>query len=136
MRLLGPLLLGSGHLGEDVRSQLDVEGVLLLAEGLPGSIALHHRANGRRAGVAFRATNGAIAITRQRLVVWSEGRTQIDLPLRDRRLQAIEVATDRDDRVLFAFELERLQADRSGRIEIRLRTTQAAQIVALVEAMK
>jgi hypothetical protein len=136
MDLLGPLLLGSGHLREDVRAQLSREGILLLEDELPGSVALHHRANGRPAGVAFRATQGAIAVTRHRLLVWSEERAQIDLALRDGRLRSIEVAVDREERVLFAFDVERLHAGRSGRMEIRLRTAKAEQIVALVQAAR
>jgi hypothetical protein len=68
--------------------------------------------------------------------VWSDGRVQIDLPVRDGRLRAIEIAADRPDRVRFAFQLERLHSDRRGRIEIRLRTPQAEQIVALAQAAR
>jgi hypothetical protein len=134
--LLGPLLDGSGRLAEDLRARLTAEGVLFLAEELPGSVALHQRANGRPARTQFGGTSGAIAVTRRRVLVLSEGRVQIDLPVRDGRLRSIEVAADRSDRVLFAFELERLHADRRGRIEIRLRTAQAEQLVALVDAAR
>jgi hypothetical protein len=136
MSLLGPLLLGTGQLREDLRSQLAGEGMLFLAEELPGSVALHQRANGRPAYVKFQATSGAIAVTRRRLLVWSEGRVQIDVPIRDGRLRSIEVAADDRGRVLFAFDLERLHADRRGRMEIRMRTPQAAQVVALIEAAR
>ena len=136
MSLFGPLLDGSGRLAEDLRAQLAAEGVLFLAEELPGSVAMHERANGRPARAQFGGTSGAIAVTRRRLLVWSDGRAQIDLPVRDGRLRAIEIAADRSDRVLFAFELERLHPDRRGRMEIRLRTAQAEQVVALAHAAR
>ncbi len=136
MSLLGPLLLGSGLLRDDLRSQLAQEGLLLIDEELPGSVALHHRANGRRASSEFRATSGAIAVTRRRLLVWSEGRVQIDVPPTHERLRAIEISADGSERVLFAFDLERLRANGGGRMEIRLRTPQAARIVALLESAK
>jgi hypothetical protein len=124
------LLLGSGRLPDDLRSELTAEGLVLLEEGLSGSITLrHYRAPGRRANWKKQAVAGAIAVTRQRLVVWAGRGKNIDVPLTPLYRDVIEVTSEQPDQVCFAYDAGRFDPSRSGRIEVRLRTAGAPQVL-------
>ena len=87
----------------------------------------NYRAPGKRYGISKRRIVGAIAVTRQRVVVWGAGR-QVDVPL---GYPGVEIARDGEAKVMFAFEASAFHTDRSGRVEVRLRTPSAARIVDL-----
>jgi hypothetical protein len=128
------VLLGAGRLTDDLRASLNAEGVVLLDEGLPGTVtyinyrAPHHRSNWRK--VAF---TGAIAITGQRFVVAaSRGGKHIDVPLTDERRKAVTVSADGADKVLFSVDPSAFDPQKSGTVEVRLRTSRAPEVVALL----
>jgi hypothetical protein len=122
-----------GRLPDHLRITLEPEGLGFLEERLRGSITYrHYRAPGRRSNWRKQATVGAIAISSRRLVVVTGRQKFIDVP-RDHRLwQAVEITADRPERVCFAFDAEAFSAERSGRVEVRLRTKQARQVVQLL----
>jgi hypothetical protein len=130
---MGPLrrlLFGSGRLPDDLRAELTGEGLVVLDEGLTGSITLrHYRAPGQRSAWKRHAVSGAIAVTGRRLVVWAGRGKNIDVPLDGALRSAVEVTSERPDRICFAYDAGRFNPSRSGRIEVRLRTTQAPQIL-------
>jgi hypothetical protein len=134
MNPLGRMLLGSGRLPDALRAELPASGdVLLLEEGLRGSITYrHYRAPGRRSSWAKEAIAGAIAVTAGRVVVWAGRGKQVDVPRPSPYLAALEVTVEGQDRLCVAFDAGRFNADRAGRVEIRLRTPQAAPIAALL----
>jgi hypothetical protein len=137
MNPLTRLLFGSGRLPDQLRAELTREGVLLLEEGLPGSITRRNwRAPGKYASWKKAPTSGAIAITRYRLVVWVARSKYINLPLTHRLRHALEVVAEHPDRVLFAWEASVFDKSktRSGREEVRLRTAQADRVAALWNA--
>lgn len=130
MNVLLRLLIGTGQLPEDVRSELEAEGVVVLAECLSGSLTLRsYRAPGRRAGWKRSAVSGAVVVTQRRLVVWVGGSRNIDVPLDDPRRAAVSVEAEGPDRVRFAYDAGAFHDDRSGQVEVRLRTPEAARIV-------
>ena len=121
----------SGKLPAPLRAELDAEGVVLLEEDLRGTLTYrNYRAPGKRYGISKRRIVGAVAVTRQRVVVWGAGR-QVDVPL---GYPGVEVARDGEEKVMFAFEASAFHTDRSGRVEVRLRTPGAARIVELCVA--
>jgi hypothetical protein len=130
------LLLGRGRLPDGLRAELEGEGIQQLGEGLFGTITLRgYKAPHERSSVSKQAFVGAIAITRKRLVVWSGSRlarpwygTQVNVAFDDPRYRDLEIAAERDDRLLIATRLEHFHPDRSGRFEIRLRTPQALEL--------
>lgn len=134
MGFIRRLLFGDGRFPGDVRAGLEAEGVLFLREGLGGSITYrHYRAPGSRSALRKIGIAGAVAVTRQRLVVWGARHRQIDIPLSDPRLAACEVSAERPDRVMFGLDAEAFSTERSGRIEVRLRGIDAERLVALVK---
>jgi hypothetical protein len=130
------LFLGSGRLSDQLRAELAAEDLLLLEEGLTGSITLRrYRAPGQRAWFAKQAILGAIVITSGRLVVWVGRSKNIDVPLTHPWFGAIQVTVDRPDRVRFAYDAGRFSASRSGVVTVRLRTAQAQHVVELLSAL-
>jgi hypothetical protein len=128
------VFLGSGRLPADLRTSLRAEGVVLLEEGLPGTVTYisyrspRHHSTWRK--VAF---TGAVAVTGQRLVVAaSRGGKPIDVPLADPRRDAVKVSADGPDKVLFSVDPSAFDPRTSGTVEVRLRTERAAEVVALL----
>ncbi|MCR6486759.1 hypothetical protein M8542_28420 [Amycolatopsis sp. OK19-0408] len=136
MSFLRRVFLGTGRLPDDARARLTAEGLVHLAEELPGSVRYRgYRAPGTRRSGAVDATTGALVITRQRLVVWLSAGEQkgkhIDVPLRGGRPEGIAVRAE-GGRIILGYDPARFHPDRSGHVEVHLRTPDAARIAALL----
>ncbi|WP_018636472.1 hypothetical protein [Parafrankia elaeagni] len=133
MNPLRRILLGAGQLPAPLRDELEAEKLVLLAEGLPGSITYrHYRAPGQRSNWRKEAVTGAIAVTALRLVVWAGRGKNIDVPLAGPFLAAIEIGLESPNQVRFAYDAGKFSPVRSGAVEVRLRTPRAADVVALL----
>lgn len=133
MNPLKRLLFGSGRLPKMVRDQIEGEDVLLLAEGLTGTITFRkYKAPGKRSRLRKVGVAGAVCVTDKRLLVWGARGKLVDVPRDDERFGAIEVSTEQPDKVLFAWEASLFHDNRSGRVEVRLHPVAADQVVALV----
>ena len=133
MNPLRKMMLGSGRISDDLRAALAAEGPLFMEEELTGSITYrNYRAPGQYSGLRKQATSGAIAVTPQRLVVWAGRGKNIDVPIDHPLRAAINVTLDKPDRICFAYDAGRFSADRSGTVEVRLRTVQAPQVADLL----
>jgi hypothetical protein len=127
------MLLGSGRLPEPIRAELAAGGAVLLEEGLTGSVTYRgYRAPGRYSAWRKQAVSGAVALTADRLVVWAGGFRHIDVELAHPLRATIEVRAERPDRVCFAYDAGATNPSRSGRVEVRLRTTQAERVAQLL----
>jgi hypothetical protein len=134
MGFLRRLFFGSGRLPKMVRGQIESEDVLLLEEGLLGSITYRrYRAPGKRARLKKVGIAGAVCVTDRRLLVWGARGKLIDVPFDDERFAAIEVAAEEPDRVLFAWENSVFHSKRSGRVEVRLHPLGANQVLVLLQ---
>jgi len=137
MNPLKRLLFGSGRLPKMVRDQIDGEDVLLLAEGLTGTITFRkYKAPGKRSRLKKVGVAGAVCVTDKRLLVWGARGKLVDVPRDDERFAAIEVGAEGADKVLFAWEASLFHDNRSGRVEVRLHPVQADQVVALVSGQR
>jgi hypothetical protein len=124
------LVLGPGRMPEQLRARLTTEGLILLEEGLVGSITWrNYRAPGEYASWRRQAVSGAVGISNRSFVVFAGRAKRIDLPVRHPVRGAIEVTMEAPDRVMFAHDAGAMLPDRSGRIEYRLRTERAASIL-------
>jgi hypothetical protein len=129
---------GPGFLDAGLRDGLLAEGLLFLAEDLPGlMIYRRYRAPGQR---IFRRTvqvRGAVAVGRRRLVVWAAGAKRVDVPFAYAGWDAaIDVSVDRSGRLRVVGAVAPFHPDRSGRIEYRLDTGRADEILALIRSMR
>lgn len=132
MSALRRLLLGSGRLPEQLRVQLLADDVLVLEQGLFGSVTYrNYRAPGQRTTFSKQAVSGAIAMTADRLVVWAGGMKHIDIPRGHPLWTATEVQAETPDRIRLAYDAGATNTAMSGRVEVRLRTEQAARIAEL-----
>jgi hypothetical protein len=112
-----------------MRPTLEGEGIALLVEGVQGSITYRrYRSPKRRASYRRIGIRGGVAVTRQRLLVWSMGNPQINVERSDPRLADIEITLDKPDRVCFAFDAGTFDPQSSGTIEIRLDVVDAAGV--------
>lgn len=132
MNPLRRLLFGSGRIPEPLRTQLAAEGLLAQDEELRGWITYrHYRAPGEFASWRREATTVAIAVTRIRLVVWTGRVKHVDVPHTHSKRSSVAVTSDRPDRLSVAYDAGAFRSDRSGQVEIRMRTPRAAELVAL-----
>jgi hypothetical protein len=124
------LLFGDGRFPEGLRSELQAEGVVELEEQLSGSITLrHYRAPGKRSNWEKSGLFGAIAVTSKRVVVWGNRAKRADAP---RDQPGMRVSAEDTDRLLLSFDASQLGPDRTGTVEIRLRTPDAQRIAASI----
>lgn len=102
--------------------------MLFLEEDLHGSVSYLSYGRVGRPGPDTKAATGAIAITRQRFVVWAGRHEYIDVamghPIRD----TVTVTVDQPGQVCFSYPAEHFSRGRTGTIEVRLRTSQAPHI--------
>lgn len=138
MAFLARLLLGSGTLKPGLRAELESEGLVLIEEGLGGSVRYKRfRAPGKRFYGKVTGERVAIGISEKRLAVYCRsGRGKlIDTAFSDPRIGALEVSLHDDDKVAFRIDYDRADVPKvSGEVTIRARTPAAARIVGEVNA--
>jgi hypothetical protein len=129
--LAGLMGLGDGRLPPPLRAELEAEGLVLVEEGLRGSVRFDHfKAPGRRLHGKSTAERIGLAISAERFVAYSRsGRAKlVDTPFSDPRLQSVEIAAE-DDRLEILVDYDRLEVpETSGQVRIRAHTEKAALI--------
>ena len=131
--LFTKLLLGNGTLKPNLRAELESEGVVLIEEGLPGSIRYKNfKAPGKRFKGKITGECFGLGISEERLALYCRsGRVKlIDQPFTEPRLSAIEVSLEGEDRVALLIDYDRVDVPKvSGQMTIRARTPNAATVV-------
>ncbi len=128
-----------GRLPDDLRSQLAAEGILVIEEGVPATIAYrHYRAPGRRGN--WRGDYLlAFAMTERRLLV--HGATPdrrppsafVNVSWEQAIAGGLKALLD-DGSLRLCFDFSAFYPDRAGQAEVWLRTAQAAAAIAAAEA--
>jgi hypothetical protein len=130
---LSKLLLGNGTLKPELRVALEAEGLVLIEEGLGGSVRYKRfRAPGRRHHGKVTGERIGLAVSEERLVVYCRsGRTKlIDTPFSDPRMSMLDISLQGDDTVAIRIDYDRADVPNvSGEIKILTRTPNAANIV-------
>ncbi|MDQ3951932.1 MAG: hypothetical protein M3279_03040 [Actinomycetota bacterium] len=138
MKLFARLLLGNGRLEPELRAALHSEGLVILEEGLPGSVRYtSFSAPGRRFHGKVTLQRIGVGISKERLAVYCRsGRAKlIDTPFSDPRLSALDVSLQDHDTVSIRIDYDRVDVpDVSGEIEIRAKAPNAATIVEQLHA--
>ncbi len=133
-RLLG---LGDGRLSPQLRAELEAEGLVLIEEGLGGSLRYtHFKAPGRRFHGKVTPERIGLGISEERFVLYCRsGRAElVDSPFSNPRLQAVEITAE-EDRLEILVDYDRLEVPKtSGQVRIRVRTPAAARIAAELRA--
>ena len=119
-------LFGVGKIPAQWRATIESEGVVLMDEGIGGSVTYRDfRSPGRRASWKRSAFSGAIALSKTRLLALQFSSPVINVPLDDERLRQMQFSNEGEDRILIAFNANLFHDDWSGTIEYRFRTPQA-----------
>jgi hypothetical protein len=127
---LDKLLLGGGKLKPELRDALESEGLVLVEEGLSGSVRYtHFKAPGKRFHGKVTPMRMGIGISEERCVVY--GRAQlIDSPFTAPNFDWVEVGLHGEDKVSFRIDYDRTDVKNvAGQVEVRVRTPNAARIV-------
>lgn len=141
MNFLGRLLLGDGRLTPAMKDALTAEGLVLLEEGLGGSVRYKRfRAPGKYFHGKIALERIGLGVSEKRVVAYCRsGRVKlIDSEFASPRLDALDVSVKDEGRVAFHVDYGRLdQADAagvSGAITIVARTPNAERVVEHVTA--
>ena len=133
MGFLGRLLLGDGRLKPDLRAALESEGLVLLEEGLGGSLRYnHYRAPGRRFHGKVTPERVGLGISERRVVLYCRsGRVKlVDSEFDNPRLSIVDFSLDGEDEVAVRIDYDRADEPKvAGQITIRAKTPNAARIV-------
>jgi hypothetical protein len=126
-------IVGPGRLPDDLRGQLASEGLVVLAEDLPGTMHYrHYRIPGHNIGNATRTVRGTLAVSRHRLLIWAAGAKRVDIPFAHPAWEAVDISVDDGEWLSVGIDVSVFGPDRSGRIVLRLRTGQASAVAALL----
>lgn len=124
-----------GGIPAGLRAKLEQEGILLLDEGIGGTITYQDfRAPGRAYTWKKSGFSGAVAATNVRFVAFAFGRQVINVPWSDPRRKQLRVTCDAPDRLLVAFDPAVFHDGWSGAVEVRLATASAQQLHARLTA--
>jgi hypothetical protein len=119
-------LFGVGKIPEQLAAQLKQESILLLEEGIKGSVTyLDFRAPGRYSNWRRQWYTASIALTEVRLVALRYAQLTINVPLTDERIRSMQFSLEESETLLVAFDAALFHKDWSGRIEYRFRTAHA-----------
>jgi hypothetical protein len=135
---LGRLLLGKGTLRPDLRAALEAEGLVLLEEGLSGSLRYKRfKAPGRRHHGKVTPERMALGISEKRFVLYCRsGRVKLaDTEFANPRLGMVDVGLEGDDTVAIRVDYDRSGEPKvSGEITMRAKTPNAPSIVEQLRA--
>ncbi|MDT4965377.1 MAG: hypothetical protein QOJ64_114 [Acidobacteriota bacterium] len=117
-------VFGVGKIPELLDAQLNEEGILLLDEGIKGSVTyLNFRSPGRYANWRRQWYTASIALTQTRMVGLRFSQLIINVPLADERIRKMDFSLETSGALLVAFDAGLFHQDWSGKIEYRFRTT-------------
>ena len=138
VRFLAKLLLGDGTLKPELRAALESEGLVLIEEGLRGSVRYKRfRAPGRRHHGKVTPERIGLAVSEERFVVYCRsGRVElIDTPFSNPRLSMFDISLRDHDTVAIRIDYDRGDVPNvSGEVTILARTPKAANVVDHVRA--
>lgn len=118
---------GLGRIPADWRTRLQAEDLILVDEGLRGSVTMRNfRSPGRISGWRRRWIVCSLALTRKRFVALWFSRPMIDVPLDDPRLQQMRWSLEGQETLCVTFDAGLFNPGWSGTIDHRFRTGQAS----------
>ena len=133
-KAISRLLLGRGKLPEPVRHALAAETIDVLVEGVRGTITYrNYRAPGRRSNWRRTWFAGALALTGRRVVAYRGRERLLDIPFDHPIMRAVRIVLEQPERLYIAYDAAAFHTDRSGIVELRFFTDQAATLAARIE---
>lgn len=128
-------LFGFGAVPKAMKPILEQEGIVLLDEGIGGSITFRNfRAPGKRYSYRKNWFTGSLVITELRFAGFAFSRPVINVPLEGLHLSKLDCSLEKEHAILrVAFDSSDFHEDWSGAIECRFRTPKARQFLERIE---
>ena len=130
--------VGNGKLKPRLRAALEAEGIVIIQEGLDGSIRYDHfKAPGRRHNGKVTRERIGLAITEERLAVYCRsGSTKlIDQAFSNPRMSVLAASLKGSDTISINIDFDRAGLKNvSGQMTIRAQTPEAATVVEQLES--
>lgn len=122
-------LFGLGKIPKNARPALEKEGVVLIDEGIGGSLVFtRFRAPGRYYGKKFSCFTGSLVLTKKRFAAYTcypFFNPIIDIPLDDERLRALQLSLKDEKHLRIDFNPAAFHRGWSGKITCRFTTPRA-----------
>ncbi len=130
-------LFGFGKIPRDVLPSLETEGIVLLDEGVRGSVTFKNfRAPGKR---YYRRRNwftGSLVLTGKRFAAFIHSKPIINVPLGDARIKDLHCSLRDEDTLSVAFDAAAFHDGWSGSIECRFSTAHAREFLDRLNRIK
>lgn len=122
-----------GRFDGPMRRQLRAEGIQFWGEDLRGEITYSrdYRAPGVPLGGKRVPAPAAVAVTRRRVVVWMLGGKHVDWPANQMWPVGVGLWLESWDQVVFGYDAAAFHPSRSGRVEVRVWTEWARELIEL-----
>jgi hypothetical protein len=118
---------------DELKAALATDGLVLLEEGLSGSVTYRkYRAPGQYFSWRKQGISAAIGISAHRVIVWDGRMKQVDGPPAQLIGLGVTFTVVEQDLVSISYDAGQFSTERSGSVEVRLRTPQARRIVTLL----
>jgi hypothetical protein len=99
---------------------LQGEGIVLLDEGIPGSVTLRNfRAPGRIHGYKKTLFAGSLVVTASRFAAFAFSRPMVNVPVRDPRFNMLDITVDRQNALTVKFDANTFHEGWNGTVECR-----------------
>lgn len=119
-------LFGLGKLPKRILPDLEQEGIVLLDEGISGSVTLRNfRAPGKRYSWRRSWFSGSLVLTGSRFAAFSFSKPIINVPLGDDRLNGLRRSLEGESALCVHFDPSAFHEGWSGSVECRFSTPQA-----------
>jgi hypothetical protein len=116
-------LFGLGKVPRGILPNLEREGIVLLDEGISGSVTFRNfRAPGRRHSWKRSWFTGSLVLTGKRLAAFAFSKTIIDVSLDDDRINELRFSLDGETTLCVLFDPSAFHEDWSGTLEFRFST--------------
>ena len=126
-------LFGAGRIPAVYLTQLHSEDIVLLDEGIKGSVTyINFHRPGKSSGLERRWFIASIALTKTRWLALNSGNPVINVPLTDERILQMHCTLEGAETMCVTFEAGLFQPEWSGTIEYRFKTPQAQRFLELL----
>ena len=120
------LLFRAGRVPKTIMPALYHEGIVLLEEGLRGSLTARGlRMPGRVSSYRKTGFAGSLVLTRERFAAFAFSRPMVNVPLDEDKLALLDLSVPREGLLSIKFDMAQFQPESTGLIECRYRTSNA-----------
>ncbi|MGK7874456.1 MAG: hypothetical protein AB4426_14460 [Xenococcaceae cyanobacterium] len=127
-------IFGLGKIPKQMLPILEQEGIVLLDEGIGGSITFRNfRAPWKRYGLRRNYFTGSIVLTQKRFAAFQWATPIINVPLENKWLNELHCSLKDEVTLCVLFDPSVFNEDWSGSIEVRFSTPQARKFLELLK---